>query len=117
MPIEWKKELDKTVSIWIKKGTKPYLAYVERKPVGTASLFSSIKVGCIFNIGTLKEYRKRGIGTALTAKTVIDSMEEGNEIHMLQTEKGGNAERLYKEIGFEIDHTISFYVKNFHSKN
>lgn len=117
MPIEWKKGWDKLIPIWIKKGMKSYLAYVERKPVGIASLFSSMKTGCIFNLGTLKEYRKRGIGTTLTAKTVMDSIKEGNSIHTLQAEKGGNAERLYKEIGFEIDHTISFYVKSFHDKN
>jgi ribosomal protein S18 acetylase RimI-like enzyme len=101
----------------MRKGAKLYLAYVEGKPVGTSGLLSLMKTGGIFFVGTLEEYRRRGIGTTLTAHTVMDSIREGNDLHTLQTEKGGNAERLYRKIGFVTDHTISYYVKNLQSKN
>lgn len=117
MPIEWKEGLDKLIRIWIRKEWKCYLAYVEAKPAGTCALVSSLKTGGIFNVGTLKEYRRRGIGTTLTVHALMDSMNEGNDLHTLQTEKGGNAERLYKKIGFAIDHTISYFVKKFQGKN
>ena len=117
MPIEWKSGLDKLILEWMRIGAKCYLAYVKGKPVGTNFLFSSTKTGGIFNVGTTKEYRRRGIGTTLTLHAVSDSIKEGNNIHTLQTEKGGNAERLYRNIGFEVDHTVSYFVKKFQAES
>lgn len=111
MPIEWKNGLDRFIPDWLRKGGKCYLAYVEGKPVGTCALFSLIRTGGIFSVGTLKEYRNRGIGTTLAVHAVLDSISEGNDLHTLQTAKCGNAERLYREIGFVTDHTISWFVK------
>jgi len=116
MPIEWEKGFGRIILERIRRGGKCYLAYTEGKPVGTCALFSSVKTGGIFNVGTLKEYRRHGIGTTLTVNAVLDSIDEGNDLHTLQTAKGGPAERLYKKIGFEIDHTVSFFVKNFRAK-
>jgi GNAT superfamily N-acetyltransferase len=110
-PIEWKRKWDRLMIDWMRKGGKYYVAYVEGEPVGTSFLFSSMKTGGIFNVGTLKEYRKRGIATALTTRAIMESIKEGNDIHTLQTAKGGNAEHLYKKIGFVADHTASWYVK------
>ena len=117
MPIEWKGGLDRLFLEWIRKGAKFYLAYVEGKPVGTCTLLSLLKIGGIFNVGTLEEYRRRGIGTTLTVNAVMDSIKEGNNLHTLQTAKGGYAERLYRKIGFETDHTIPWFVKRFKGKD
>jgi ribosomal protein S18 acetylase RimI-like enzyme len=111
MPIEWKEGFDRVMLERKRKGGKFYLAYVEGKPVGICFLLSSMKTGGIFGVGTLKEYRRKGIGTALSLHAVMDSINEGNDLHTLQTEKGGYAERLYQKMGFEIDHTISYFVK------
>jgi len=113
MPIEWKEVFDRINLEWMRKGARHYLAYVEGKPVGTTTLISLMKTGGVFNVGTLKEFRGRGIGTTLTLHAVMDSINGGNDFHTLQAEKGGNAERLYRKIGFEIDHTISYFVKKF----
>jgi ribosomal protein S18 acetylase RimI-like enzyme len=112
MPVEWKKVIEEVILEFKRKGAKHYLGYVEGKPVGTISLASLMKTGNIFNVGTLREYRNRGIGTTLTLHAVMDSINIGNDLHTLQTEKGGNAERLYGKMGFEIDHTTSYFVKN-----
>jgi len=117
MPSDWKQRLDKLVVEWTRRGWKCYMAYVGGKPVGTCNLVSLMKTGGIFSVGTLKEYRRRGVGTTLTLYAVLDSINEGNNLHTLQTTKGGNAERLYKKIGFEIDHQISYFVKEFQGKN
>lgn len=117
MPNGWKEGLDKLIRRFIQKGWKCYLAYVDGKPVGTSALFSVMNTGGIFNVGTLKEYRGRGIGTTLTVHAVVDSIDEGNTLHTLQAEKGGDAERLYKKIGFVVDHTISYFVKKFQGTN
>jgi len=111
MPAEWKEVFDRFVVDWMRKGARNYLAYADGQPVGTISLFSKNKTGCILNVSTLKEYRKRGIGTELTVHAISDSVKEGNDLHTLQTDKGGDAERLYQKIGFKTDHTVSFLVK------
>jgi len=113
MPFEWKEGFDKLALEWIRKSAKLYLAYVEGKPAGTCMLFSLMKTGGIFNVGTLKEYRRRGIGTTLTLHAVLDSINDRNDLHTLQTAKGGNAERFYRKIGFVTDHSISWFVKKF----
>jgi GNAT superfamily N-acetyltransferase len=110
-PIEWKKEFNKLTLDWMQKGGRLFVGYVDGKPVGTSFLFSLTKTGGIFTVGTLKEYRKRGIGTTLTVHALMESIKEGNDLHTLQTAKGGNAERLYKKVGFEVDHIVSWYVK------
>ena len=111
MPFEWKGALDKLLADFTRKGERNYLAYADRKPVGTISLFSSRKTGCILNVSTLKEYRRRGIGTELTMHVLSDSFKEGNDLHTLQADKGGDAERLYRKIGFKVDHIVCFFVK------
>ena len=113
MPIEWKEGFSRLMLERKNVGGKCYLAYVERKPVGTCLLLSAMKTGGIFGVGILKEYRRRGIGTTLTIRAIVDSINEGNDLHTLQTEKGGHAERLYRKSGFEIDHTISYFLKQF----
>jgi GNAT superfamily N-acetyltransferase len=113
MPIEWKKAGDRIFLEWMRRGAKNYVAYAEGKPVGTATLFSLMKTGGIFAVGTLKEYRRHGIATSLIVKALLDSVEQGNDLHTLQCVKGGDAERLYQRIGFEIDHTVAFFVNKF----
>jgi len=113
MPVEWKKGWDKLILEFMRKGAKCYLAYVDENPVGTSAMLSLGKTGGIFNVGTLKEHRRRGIGTTLTVHALIDSIKEGNTLHTLQTDKGGDAERLYENNGFETDHLISWFVKKF----
>lgn len=110
-PIEWKKEFDRLQLDWMQRGGRYFVGYVDGKPVGTSFLYSLMKTGGIFTVGTLKEYRKKGIGTTLTVHALMESIKEGNDLHTLQTAKGGNAERLYKKVGFEVDHIVSWYVK------
>jgi GNAT superfamily N-acetyltransferase len=117
MSIEWKEVFNKINLEWMRKGAKHYLAYVEGKTVGTTTLISLMKTGGIFSVGTLKEYRRRGVGTTLTVHALMDSINEGNDLHTLQATKGGDAERLYQKIGFKIDHTISYFVKDFKKKS
>ncbi len=110
-PVELRREFDELVLSWMRKGGRYFVGCVDGKPVGTSFLFSLLKIGGIFTVGTLSEYRKRGIGTTLTVHAVMESIKAGNDLHTLQTTKGGNAEKLYREIGFEVDHTVSWYVK------
>jgi len=42
----------------------------------------------------------------------MDSIKEGNRLHILYIEKEGNPERLYNKIGFKTDHTVVWFVKH-----
>jgi ribosomal protein S18 acetylase RimI-like enzyme len=108
---DWKDKWHPLMVDWMRNGGEYYVGSIRGKPAGTSLLFSLIKTGGIFNVGTLKEYRRQGIATALTLHAVRKSIEKGNELHTLQTTRGGNAEQLYKKIGFVTDHTISWYAK------
>jgi ribosomal protein S18 acetylase RimI-like enzyme len=110
-PTGLRKVFDEIVLDWMQKGGRYFAGYVDGKPVRTSFLFSLMKTGGIFTVGTLREYRKKGIGATLTIHAVMESIKQGNDLHTLQAAKGGNAEKLYKEIGFEVDHTVSWYVK------
>jgi ribosomal protein S18 acetylase RimI-like enzyme len=109
-PTEWKREFDNFMLGSMQKGGRYFVGYIDGKPVGTSFLHSLIKTGAVFMVGTLEEYRKRGVATTLTAHAVMESKKQGNDLHTLQTAKGG-AEKLYKEVGFEVDHAASWYVK------
>ncbi|MCW4024119.1 MAG: GNAT family N-acetyltransferase [Candidatus Bathyarchaeota archaeon] len=112
MPPEWKQGFLEFNVESFQRGWRFYLAYVDDEPVGTCALFSSGGVSGIFNVGTLKQYRGYGTGSALTIQALKDSMAEGNVLHSLQAECGGNAERLYLKLGFVVDHKIQFYAKD-----
>jgi len=111
VPIELKDGLQRMFLTRMRRGDKFHLAFVEDKPVGIYDSSSFNRTGGIFSIGTLKEYRRRGIGTTLTLHAIMNSINEGNDLHTLQADKGEYAERLYEKIGFEIDHTISYFLK------
>jgi len=113
MPIEWRAVSGRLLLEWQQRGAKNYMAYAEGKPVGVTTLLPLKKTGCIFNVGTLKEFRRRGIGTTLVVNTLSESLSGGNDLHTLQTTKGGDAERLYQRIGFKIDHTVAFFVRQY----
>ena len=113
VPIELKEGLCRMFITRMRRGDKFHLCFVEDKPVGIYDFSSLNRTGGIFSIGTLKEYRRRGIGTTLTLHGIMNSINEGNNLHTLQTDKGGYAERLYETIGFEIDHVVSYFLKEF----
>ena len=111
MPPEWKEGFDKLTLDRIRNGVRFYFAYQDDCIVGICGLFSSKKTGEIFAVGTLEEYRGIGIATTMVFYAIKDSIKIGNDLHTLRTDVDGYPERLYKKMGFEIDHTTSFYVK------
>lgn len=111
VPPEWREGFDTYVRAYVSRGARCYLAYIDDRPVGTCSLLSLDRSGGIFTVGTLEEYRRRGIGSALTVHALSSSVKEGNTLHLLYVEKGEYAEHLYRRIGFETHHTATWFVK------
>lgn len=84
----------------IGKSTIHYLGILGDKPVGIATLIYSGEFGCIFNVGTDPNYRKKGMGRVLTLNAVADSIKNGARIIFLQTEQGSFNEKYYNKLGF-----------------
>ena len=77
-----------------------YLGFFDEKPIGIATLVFSGNYGCIYNIGTIPDYREKGIGAALTLNAVADSIKNNAKTIFLQTEQGSFNERNFAELGF-----------------
>jgi predicted GNAT family acetyltransferase len=52
----------------------------------------------VYNVGTLEHARRRGLGTALTARLLYDALARGCETASLQSTRMG--ERVYAAVGF-----------------
>jgi ribosomal protein S18 acetylase RimI-like enzyme len=52
------------------------------------------------NLGTLREYRRRGVGSALVRHAVNLSYGRGAEVIFLRTDATDNAQHLYARLGF-----------------
>ncbi|MCW4018203.1 MAG: GNAT family N-acetyltransferase [Candidatus Bathyarchaeota archaeon] len=111
MPLAWKESCNDFTRACMRSGWQFYVGCIDGEPVGTCALFSSGGVGGIFDVGTLVDFRKRGVGAALTIHALKKSMEAGNIVHTLQAETGGGAERLYEKIGFKTEYKLQYYIK------
>ncbi len=68
MPNELKDGFNRLILQSIRKGLNCYIGSIDDEPVGICGLFSSVKVGEIYAVGTLKDYRGGGIGTTVHCK-------------------------------------------------
>ena len=76
-----------------------YLGYVDRVPVATAELTVGGGVVGLYGISTLAEHRRRGYGSALTARPLRDAMEAGQQVAILQAAPDGVG--VYRRLGFQ----------------
>ena len=75
-----------------------YVGYVDGKAVATSALFMTHRVAGVYNVATRREYRKRGIGEAMTWRAIGDGMEAGCLMASLQASELGQP--VYERMGF-----------------
>ena len=76
-----------------------YVGYLNGAAVATSELAIGGGVVGIYNVATLEDYRRRGIGTALTVQPLIEARAEGYDRAILQAAAGGVG--VYRRVGFE----------------
>jgi predicted GNAT family acetyltransferase len=67
-------------------------------PVATAMRFSSHRIAGVFNVSTIPEYRRRGIGEAMTWRAAVDGLAEGCIASALQASEMGLP--IYQRMGY-----------------
>jgi ribosomal protein S18 acetylase RimI-like enzyme len=112
-PASWEENIyDLFASLGLELPLRHYLGYLSGKPAATSSLFLSAGVMGIYNVATVPGARKRGIGTALTVKAMMDAKELNYRFSILQSSDEGFG--VYQKIGFQklcnLNHY--FWVKN-----
>ncbi len=78
---------------------KFFLAWWNGKPVATSLLFLHKKAAGIYFVSTLAEYRKKGIGLALTDETMRRAKHAGARFATLQSSLDGL--HVYQQAGFK----------------
>jgi ribosomal protein S18 acetylase RimI-like enzyme len=76
-----------------------YVGYLADEPVATAELTVGGGVVGLYNISTLESRRRRGIGTALTLRPLLDARARGYHTAVLQASADGVG--VYARVGFE----------------
>ena len=78
-----------------------YLAMKNEDPIGTATILCNESNAVIYNITTLKEYKKKGVCKQLMSHIINELSELNIKEVCLQTEKGYYPEEIYKKMGFK----------------
>jgi len=87
------------------KNTECYLARIEGKVVGGATLAARGRIAGLFGASTLPVYRKRGVQTALLQTRMARAAELGCELAMSLAQPGSASQRNITRLGFRTLYT------------
>jgi ribosomal protein S18 acetylase RimI-like enzyme len=76
-----------------------YVGYVGEEAVAASELTVAGGVAGLYGISTLAPCRRRGYGTAMTLRPLVDARAEGLDLAVLQASAAGAG--VYRRIGFE----------------
>jgi predicted acetyltransferase len=75
-----------------------YVGYLGARPVAAAEVCIAGGVAGVYSVCTLESERRRGFGTALTARPLLDARDEGVPMAILQASAQGQP--VYRRLGF-----------------
>jgi ribosomal protein S18 acetylase RimI-like enzyme len=85
-----------------------FLGYLNGEPVATCSLYLGAGVAGVYDVGTLPERRRRGVGAAITRAAIVDAAASGYRMAILHSSASGAA--MYRGLGFADVCAIGQYV-------
>ncbi|MDP9330402.1 MAG: GNAT family N-acetyltransferase [Actinomycetota bacterium] len=86
-----------------------YVALVEGRLVGASSMFMLAGVAGMYNVVTAPDARRLGVGTALTARPLLEARAMGYRAGVLQSSEMGLS--VYREIGFRELCRVRWYTE------
>jgi len=91
---------DALVGPWLFRGTEcaGFIGTIDAEPLGSAALFVSDGVAGVYNIATVPQSCRRGVGTAMTWAAIEAGREAGAGCAILQASEQG--EPVYQRMGF-----------------
>ncbi len=84
----------------LKSTIRHYLAFVGDRPVGMGTVICANGVSSIWNLGTLDEYRRQGVATALLQRMLTDASDSGYAPTMVYSTP--LAYHLFNRLGFDL---------------
>lgn len=87
-----------------------FMAFLNEMPVGTATLSISPSSAGIWNLATLPEHRKQGIGGALVYATLVEAKKRRHDQVMAILTPKGMAWGLFTKMGFKAACEFPFYI-------
>lgn len=96
------------LQIKIKSSLRLFVGAVDGKPVATSAIFFGAGVAGIEFISTLPDYRRQGIGAAMTLAALREARKQGYHVAVLTASPMGAP--IYRRIGFQDYGTFSLYL-------
>jgi GNAT superfamily N-acetyltransferase len=87
-----------TMRLFVTPDVVGYVGYVDGRPVATSALFMTHRVAGVYNVATRREYRKRGLGEAMTWHAIGEGLAAGCVVASLQASELGQP--VYERMGF-----------------
>jgi GNAT superfamily N-acetyltransferase len=101
-------DLYRSVGLGMQSPFRHYLGRLEGNPVATSSLFLGVGIAGIYDVVTLQEARRQGIGSAITLAPLREARALGYRVGVLQSSE--MAFSVYRKVGFREYCKISLYV-------
>jgi len=99
MPVEFVERLMGPAFLKV-AGFGSYLGTVDDEPVAVSSVFVDGGVAGVYNVATLESHRRRGIGKAMTWRSVLRGREAGCSVAVLEASELGKP--VYERMGFRV---------------
>jgi ribosomal protein S18 acetylase RimI-like enzyme len=98
-----------SINVLQDKSGELFLGYLEGKPVGTVTFFVQGDTGVVFNLATLPEYQRRGVGRAMMHHIMNQASMRG--LKKLVLNSSSAAEKLYYSLGFQKVDEVIVYIR------
>ncbi|MBX3064796.1 MAG: GNAT family N-acetyltransferase [Anaerolineae bacterium] len=84
-----------------------YIAYVNDEAAACASILLHDRLASVWNVGTLRQFRRQGIASAILMRALVEAAQDGCDHSVLMASPMGKA--LYEEMGYHFVATTWFY--------